>query len=212
MDVNRLSQGEKIAAGSAIVLFIVMFFSWFGVPDVAEAVLGAAGVDTSINAWQSFDFIDLILLLTIVVALGVAFLKASGNSVQPAGPRQHGHGAPRRSLDPPRPLPDHRSALGPRPQVRPLPRPDLSPPRSPTVAGGRWRRREPAFQDTADRLSTDRDRDREQRARERAGAGAAAPPPAEPPPGEPPSRSEPPHRPRRRLPQGVPSAAQSQPA
>lgn len=79
MDVNRLSQGEKIAAGSAILLFIVMFFSWFGAPDnaVTEA-LGAAGVDTSANAWQSFDFIDLILLLTVIVAAGAAALKASG--------------------------------------------------------------------------------------------------------------------------------------
>ena len=50
MDVNRLSQGEKIAAGSAIALFIVMFFSWFGAPDEIEALGSAAGVDTSANA------------------------------------------------------------------------------------------------------------------------------------------------------------------
>jgi hypothetical protein len=82
MDVNRLTQGEKIAAGSAIALFIVMFFSWFGFPesDITNA-LGAAGVDTSFNAWQSFDFIDLLLLLTVVAALGAAVVKASDTRV-----------------------------------------------------------------------------------------------------------------------------------
>jgi hypothetical protein len=78
MDVNRLNQGEKIAAGSGVVLFIAMFLSWFGAPsnDFTNA-LGAAGVDTTLNAWQSFDFIDLFLLLTAVVAVGAAAAKAA---------------------------------------------------------------------------------------------------------------------------------------
>jgi uncharacterized membrane protein YgcG len=83
MDVNKLGQGEKVAAGSAIVLFIVMFFSWFGAPDNAITnALGAAGVDTTANAWQSFDFIDLVLLLTIVVAVAAAVVKASDTPVE----------------------------------------------------------------------------------------------------------------------------------
>jgi hypothetical protein len=78
MDLNRLSQGEKIAGGFAVGLFIVMFFSWFGLPDNAFTnALGAAGVDTSANAWQSFDFIDIILLVTVVVAVGAAVAKAA---------------------------------------------------------------------------------------------------------------------------------------
>ncbi len=31
MDVDRLTTGEKIAGVSAILLFIFMFFDWFGV-------------------------------------------------------------------------------------------------------------------------------------------------------------------------------------
>ncbi|MGH2980886.1 MAG: hypothetical protein ACRDKV_02430, partial [Solirubrobacterales bacterium] len=81
MDVNKLSQGEKIAAGSAIILFIVMFFSWFGAPEEVEALAGAVGVDTSANAWQSFDFIDLVLLATVVVAVGAAIAKAADTRV-----------------------------------------------------------------------------------------------------------------------------------
>src|SRR5918992_4162937 len=69
MDLNRLTQGEKIAAGSAIALFIIMFIGWFGVE-------GA-----SANAWESFDFIDLILILTIIVTLGVVGIRASRSDV-----------------------------------------------------------------------------------------------------------------------------------
>jgi hypothetical protein len=60
-------------------LFIVMFLPWFGVdaevPAGAEEAAEAIGVtipDTSFNAWESFDFIDLVLLVTIVVAVGMA--------------------------------------------------------------------------------------------------------------------------------------------
>lgn len=82
MDVNRLSQGEKIAAGSAIILLIVMsLFSWFGASGQIEALGAAVGADTSFNAWQSFDFIDLVLFVTAVVAIGAAVAKASDNRV-----------------------------------------------------------------------------------------------------------------------------------
>lgn len=81
MDVNRLSQGEKIAAGSGVVLFIVMFFSWFGISGDVGTALGSVGVDANFNAWQSFDFIDLFLLLTILVAVGAAVAKASDTRV-----------------------------------------------------------------------------------------------------------------------------------
>jgi hypothetical protein len=81
MDVNRLSQGEKIAAGSGVALFIVMFFSWFGISGDVGTALGSVGVDANFNAWQSFDFIDLFLLLTILVAVGAAVAKASDSRV-----------------------------------------------------------------------------------------------------------------------------------
>jgi len=190
MDVNRLSQGEKIAAGSAILLFIVMFFSWFGAPDVAEEVLGAAGVDTSANAWQSFDFIDLILLLTIIVAAGAAALKASGNTVNlpaPASTATALLGALStllvlyRLIDPPSDASRKFGAF-------------LGLVLAAAIAYGGWRAMEEegtSFQDAADRLSGDRDRDREQRARDRGGPGAG-PPSAPPPSGTEPRSTEPP--------------------
>jgi hypothetical protein len=81
MEVNRLSQGEKIAAGSAIALFVFMFFKWFGAGGEVDTALGSVGIETSINAWDSFDFIDLILLLTVVVAVGAAIVRATNTRV-----------------------------------------------------------------------------------------------------------------------------------
>jgi hypothetical protein len=81
MDVDRLTQGEKIAGVAAIVLFISMFFAWFGFDNPAGELESQFGVDVggsfTFNAWESFDFIDLVLLVTVVVALGAAVAKAS---------------------------------------------------------------------------------------------------------------------------------------
>jgi hypothetical protein len=79
-----------IAGISGVALFIIMFFSWFGAPE-AEIVTPAGGIeidlgevpgaDTTANAWQSFDFIDIVLLVTIIVAVGLAVMSAAGSSV-----------------------------------------------------------------------------------------------------------------------------------
>lgn len=68
-DHTRLRFGETIAGVSAIVLFIVMFFDWFG--------RGAV----SFNAWNAFGLIDLYLLLTVIVALGLVTLTATQQTV-----------------------------------------------------------------------------------------------------------------------------------
>jgi hypothetical protein len=87
MDANRLGRGEMIAAVSAVILFIVMFFGWFKFPDEVNGVAtgvdlaSAAGVDTSFNAWQSYDFTDLILLVTIIVTIGSAVMAASAREM-----------------------------------------------------------------------------------------------------------------------------------
>ncbi|MGN6202466.1 MAG: hypothetical protein ACTHNY_08685 [Solirubrobacterales bacterium] len=75
MDLNKLTTGEKIAGGAAIALLISMWFAWFGFDYPGEA-LGIGGSIT-FNAWESFDFIDLILFLTVVVTVGSVIAKAS---------------------------------------------------------------------------------------------------------------------------------------
>jgi multisubunit Na+/H+ antiporter MnhF subunit len=87
MDVNRLSQGEKIAGISAILLFISMFFAWFGFDTGVEEIQSQFGIEVgptsfTFNAWESFDFIDLILLLTVVVAVATVALRVSDMAIE----------------------------------------------------------------------------------------------------------------------------------
>jgi hypothetical protein len=88
MDADRLRTGELIAGVSAVALLIIMFLPWFGLGGAAGEALEQAQdlglapeVDTSANAWQSFDFIDLVLLVTIVVAAGLAIATMAAQTV-----------------------------------------------------------------------------------------------------------------------------------
>jgi hypothetical protein len=83
MDVDKLNTGEKIAGVSAVLLFIVMFFDWFGVEvsgsnGFSGTVPGAGG-----SAWDALEFIPIILVITIVVALINVFLRLSDSDYEP---------------------------------------------------------------------------------------------------------------------------------
>lgn len=69
LQVERLSQGEKIAAGSALALFVCMFLGWFNF-----------GFTTS-SAWDSLHYASPVLAIAIAATLAIAFLKASGRSL-----------------------------------------------------------------------------------------------------------------------------------
>ena len=81
MDFSKLRTGELIAGVCGVLLLIVMFFSWYGIGGSAGSILSAANIDTTVNAWKAFDFIDLLLFVTALVAIGAAVLAASGRSV-----------------------------------------------------------------------------------------------------------------------------------
>ncbi len=75
MEADRLSTGEKLAAVSALLLFVFMFFDWFGVevsgvPGFGGEVSGAGG-----SAWDALDVIPIFLMLAIVTAIGVAVIR-----------------------------------------------------------------------------------------------------------------------------------------
>jgi hypothetical protein len=83
MDVDKLNTGEKIAGVSAVLLFIFMFFTWFGVEvsgsgGFSGEVPGAGG-----SAWDALDFIPIVLVVTIVVALINVFLRLSDSEYEP---------------------------------------------------------------------------------------------------------------------------------
>jgi hypothetical protein len=94
MDTANVGRGTLIAGAAGVALFIIMFFSWFGVDagsapagvpeDIAEQILEQseqAGADTTFSAWQSFDIIDLVLLLAVIASVGFAVIDMSGASV-----------------------------------------------------------------------------------------------------------------------------------
>jgi hypothetical protein len=83
MEADKLSTGEKISAVSAILLFVFMFFDWFGVkvsgvPGFSGSVEGGGG-----SAWDALDVIPVFLLLAIVVALAVAVIRLTDADVEP---------------------------------------------------------------------------------------------------------------------------------
>src|SRR5689334_20380092 len=86
MDLDRLSLGEKIASLSAILLFIFMFFDWFGVE-----VSGVNGFSGTIpgeggSAWDALDYIPIVLVITIIAALVMAALRLSDSTAEPPVP------------------------------------------------------------------------------------------------------------------------------
>ena len=75
MDFSKLGVGDQIAAVSGLVLLVVMFLPWYGV-DVNVAGFSAS---TSVNAWEAMSFIDILLFLAALVAIGVPVARATGS-------------------------------------------------------------------------------------------------------------------------------------
>jgi hypothetical protein len=86
--VDRLRSGEAIAFVAAILLFVLMFFTWFGTSlEKAPQTLQLIGpFDTGGNAWQALAVIPLFLMLAIVVAVGATLLRVVGSDWKPAIP------------------------------------------------------------------------------------------------------------------------------
>src|SRR2546421_2543283 len=79
MDISRLRQGEQIAGVSAILLFIFMFFDWFGVK-----VSGGGVTITSSGGGNAFDALDIIpifLIIAILAVLAMVVVRASDSEV-----------------------------------------------------------------------------------------------------------------------------------
>jgi hypothetical protein len=76
-DISRLRRSDQIVGGSAIALFIFMFFfKWYGVSSNVSSI-GGFNVNVSRTGWQTFTDSRWIWLLTIIVAL-VAVAIAAG--------------------------------------------------------------------------------------------------------------------------------------
>jgi hypothetical protein len=90
MDATELTRGKLVAAACGVILLLLMFWSWFDVSSVGgtdySARYAAADLDTTINAWQAFAFIDVILLLTALAAIGAVVWTLVARGPAPVAP------------------------------------------------------------------------------------------------------------------------------
>jgi hypothetical protein len=63
VDTSKLSLGEQIAAASGIALIIFLFLPWYGA--------SVGGFSATGTGWESMSFIDILLFLIGLVAVGV---------------------------------------------------------------------------------------------------------------------------------------------
>ncbi len=84
MDISKLRQSEKIAAGSAVALLLILFIlDWFGLKFESSGIAGgfAGGVEGSKTGWGSMDLIRFIILLACIAAITMAYFSATGQQV-----------------------------------------------------------------------------------------------------------------------------------
>jgi hypothetical protein len=74
LDANRLSQGQMIAAISAVALFIISFLPWFGVSGSVTVGGTTIGGSQNFSLWEAENPLDIYLLIVILVALVPAVL------------------------------------------------------------------------------------------------------------------------------------------
>jgi len=75
-DHKRIPQGELIAGVAGVLLIIFEFFSWYG--GKASGTIGGVHVSHTgggADAWQAFSFIDILLFVLALVAIGVAVMR-----------------------------------------------------------------------------------------------------------------------------------------
>ena len=78
MDTTKLRLGELIAGVSAILLFIVMFFHWYGIKTGLSSQ--GSAITVGVSAWQIYSYTDLLLLLLIILTVGMVVLSATERS------------------------------------------------------------------------------------------------------------------------------------
>jgi hypothetical protein len=84
--LDRLSTGEKIVGVSAILLFVFMFFDWFGVEVSGVSGFSGSLPDASGNAWDWLDFIPIVLVITVIAALAMVGLRLADSVAEPIVP------------------------------------------------------------------------------------------------------------------------------
>ncbi len=85
MDIGRLNNGERIAGGSAILLFVFMFFQWYGLGIAKQPnILPYLHLfEDGGNAWQMLEVTSIVLALIIAVTVGAAVWRLISEDWEP---------------------------------------------------------------------------------------------------------------------------------
>jgi hypothetical protein len=87
MNLDKLSRGEWVASVSAIALFILMFFNWFGAKTIMTFDSGSLVLlnvfEPDRSAWEALAYIPFVLVVAISVTLTVAGLRLTPGSQLP---------------------------------------------------------------------------------------------------------------------------------
>jgi hypothetical protein len=82
LDTSRLSPGEYVGMGAAVVLFLSLFLPWFSTSSSNPfSRLGSIGGGDSANAWQVFSTLDWLLALACTAPFILAWIVARGHTL-----------------------------------------------------------------------------------------------------------------------------------
>jgi uncharacterized membrane protein len=86
MEWGRLNNGERISGISAILLFALMFFHWYGVKAVntSNLLFAIQAVGSGKSAWEALDYTPLVLLIAIIATLAAAATRFTSAVPRPA--------------------------------------------------------------------------------------------------------------------------------
>lgn len=76
MQLGRLTRGEWLAGISAFLLFVFMFFHWFGVKltNTSNLLFAIQGGGSGKSAWEALDYTPIVLVITIISTLAMVTL------------------------------------------------------------------------------------------------------------------------------------------
>lgn len=86
--LGKLSGGEKISSGSAVLLSVFMFFRWYGVGifERPNLLMNLRLFEDGGNAWQTLEVTPIFLALVIAVTVGAALKRLIGQDREPPVP------------------------------------------------------------------------------------------------------------------------------
>ncbi|MEA2378614.1 MAG: hypothetical protein QOK00_300 [Thermoleophilaceae bacterium] len=82
LDTSRLSPGEYVGMGAALVLFASLWLPWFTTSsDNANSRLGGASGGDGVNAWHVFSTLDILLTLAATAPFVLSWIIARGHKL-----------------------------------------------------------------------------------------------------------------------------------